>query len=428
MSSPSETETSHKRKLDANLEKFYDEHNVAISQLVDASKENQSNTAFRYRFVQLNPRFDTEETLSRLKHELKDDQPIKVDWLSEQSFYALPAEFSLASSPCFREARLYGMDVSSGAAVAALLSTQFDKNPSEKASISSDNIKPLRVLDLCCCPGLKLCSMADLLSDESTVVGVDISERRMALCKRIVHKYHVQSDATPQLSSCARIQLYCQDGTTYPSQPNLIFDSVVAQEDERHRGSRKRQNKSARARERKRLKQLAEESTSSATDGSKTMELYDHVLVDAECSTDGSIRHVQERMKTGATNSHHNEPTLETNQMLLDENQLTELVDLQKRLLRNGFNLLRPGGTLVYSTCSLSTEQNEKVLEWLLKESTEAYVVPVFFPLVNTGLVTEGSLEGTVRFYPNLGQDSTHLLGDGFFLAKVGKKECQTVL
>ena len=63
-------------------------------------------------------------------------------------FYAVPGDFSVAQSKVFRSGRIYGMDVSSGAAVAALL---------------SDHAPDLRVLDLCCSPRLKLCMIADLL-------------------------------------------------------------------------------------------------------------------------------------------------------------------------------------------------------------------------------------------------------------------------
>jgi hypothetical protein len=129
---------------------------------------------------------------------------------------------------------VYGQDVSSGAAVAALLSDQYDYDNDTNtdtppvdanATVFATNTKAehetvrlaaskteessFRVLDLCCSPGLKLCAIADWLAmnksntnsdtvgsmkKPSTVVGVDISESRTALCKRIVTKYHVDPD------------------------------------------------------------------------------------------------------------------------------------------------------------------------------------------------------------------------------------------
>ena len=49
-------------------------------------------------------------------------------------------------------------------------------------------------------------------------------------------------------------------------------------------------------------------------------------------------------------------------------------------LLRNGFRLLRPGGRLVYSTCSFSLRQNEEVVQWLLDSEAEARLVPAALP------------------------------------------------
>ena len=49
------------------------------------------------------------------------------------------------------------------------------------------------------------------------------------------------------------------------------------------------------------------------------------------------------------------------NEALMDETKLKELTDLQKRLLQNGFWLMKQGGVVAYSTCSLSTEQIKDV-------------------------------------------------------------------
>ena len=61
---------------------------------------------------------------------------------------------------------------------------------------------------------------------------------------------------------------------------------------------------------------------------------------------------------------------------VLDPDRLRSLPQLQRALLRNGFRLLRPGGMLVYSTCSLTRAQNEDVVGWLLEQELDAEVVP----------------------------------------------------
>lgn len=353
-----------------------------------------------------------------------------IPWLDECfGFYAIPGKFSLAQSYVFRSGRVYGMDVSSGAAVAALLSNQR-------------GIRNVRVLDLCCSPGLKLCMTADLLHPSSTVVGVDISEERLAVCKSIVKKYHVDSDTSGRAASAddfpsgARIRLYCADGTKFGSEPDpeLVFDSVAAIEDQKVAGKRKRMNKSARARERKRLKQLSslERKDSCEVVGDSqgqplTGEPFDCVLVDAECSTDGSLKHVQQRaLKAGGGDN-----AFVSNPTLTDPEQLASLVELQKGLISSAFGLLKPGGVLVYSTCSLSTDQNEDVCEWLLKNEKDSFIIPVEFPMAKGNLVVSGSLEGTVRFHPGVTRSSpedgpSFLVGGGFFLAKLGKRNAAT--
>jgi len=304
-----------------------------------------------YRFVRLNPRFDAATTLTRLEAEVaRDPYPLPVPWLSVDAaddehhdcnhtgsyFYALPSDFAIQTSECFQTGRIYGQDVSSGAAVAALMTDRYDqqqqqqdggsheRGEAEAALLASPPAKmegrPLRVLDMCCCPGLKLCAIADLLSTQyplitgqqnegqqpeqyHTVVGVDVSEQRLAVCKRIVYKYQIAAGASDDRDdnndgdkdttcnadqrlhnepSCSedsaasvRIRLYCNDGTAFASpeaageKRNLVFDSIVAREEEEERikssraapagHKRKRMNKSARARQRKRLCELASE-------------------------------------------------------------------------------------------------------------------------------------------------------------------------
>jgi 16S rRNA C967 or C1407 C5-methylase (RsmB/RsmF family) len=440
--------------------------------------------------------------------------PVPVPWLDERmAFYALPGDFSLAQSPCFRSGRVYGQDVSSGAAVAALLSDQYDTDTStgtgtppgdadaavstttnatqEVVLTASKEESPFRVLDLCCSPGLKLCAIADWLlmtqhgdgdsgsmNTPSAVVGVDISESRTALCKRIVTKYHVDPDTckggvdssgSPKQDttegSNVRIRLYCNDGTTFGLESNnqalnLVFDSAAAAEEYRVLGKRKRMNKSARARERKRLKQLigidevpvvvAPEESSLPPPASPgiTVELFDRVLVDAECSTDGSLKHVQQRlMKKEKQRQEDDDPSNpQLIPQLTDDQQLADLVRLQQRLAESGFRLLKQGGYMVYSTCSLSGDQNEGVVSWLLKQHTEARVVPVRFASdlpETSSLIKQGTLPGTIRFVPNTKsyEDSpatsgdgslvspsfpNGLFGGGFFLAKIQKAQRMT--
>ena len=415
--------------LSKELVDFYEKHNVNIQ---------ASSSTDVCRFVRLNPRFQRAETLDLLQEELgEDSKVVPVNWLDNETygFYAIPGTFSISSSACFQSGRIYAMDISSGAAVAALLSSTYDKGSSAHTDVETKSEHSTRILDLCCCPGLKLCMIADLAKD-SAVVGVDVHEQRLSLCKKIVQKYHLDPETRGNQSETSlkpSIRLYCQDGTTFGSpdvDTNLIFDSGVAAEDFAQRGTRKRMNKSARARERKRLKQVASnewystpsqiqtDGTNAQTEGASgtaRFRLFDKVLVDAECSTDGSLKHVEQKIKALSSGEAKNE-------LLTDPQQLADLVDLQKRLISNGFHLLKPGGKMVYSTCSLSVDQNENVVQYLLETFKQSFIIPVSFPEAKSKLVSEGKITGTIRFLPNVGDaDSKALFGGGFFLAKIGK-------
>jgi hypothetical protein len=270
--------------------------------------------------------------------------------------------------------------------------------------------------------------IADLVNTNSSLVGVDISKQRLSLCKNIIQKYHIGnttsgmnlSNILDEVNSARQyrvnIQLYCADGTTYTGEQSttseLIFDSNSAMEELLTRGKRKRMNKSARARQKRRLSELGSEQSNHETS-------FDRVLVDAECSSDGAIRHIEKRQSS----------TVLKEAAWTDSN-MDELVGLQKRLIDSGYRLLKSGGILVYSTCSLSERQNEEVVNWLLKKYNGSFVVPVSFGgSSELEFIQVGGIPGTVRFNPfvlhdkpNNSTERSVLLGGGFFLAKLSKK------
>jgi len=424
---------------------------------------------------------DIQSEVQKSKIEDNEDYPLPIPWLNSKQhgieFFAIPSAFNLNRSQSFKSGRVYGMDVTSGAAVGALLLNLYDEDSrtdigaSTKDDIDVDDIPPLRVLDLCCAPGLKLCMMADLLPPSSMVVGVDVSSQRVSLCKKIIKKYHIDeatcghkhskdNTITPSKSS-ATIRLYCTDGTTFGmngTHEGLVFDSKTALLENESKGKRKRMNKSARAREKRRLKELQQREEEDANDDSKPSEVdvdtsitttakvattssgslkqkrddgkvlplqtFDKVLVDAECSSDGAIRHRNiDKQQPSSSSIPSRIPTW-------NDTNMNELIDLQKRLIESGFRLLKRGGIMVYSTCSLSSMQNEQVIQWLLNKHNDAYIIPVSFAshdkssLQDLPFIKEGSIHGTVRFNPLNIKESKHILpGSGFFLAKIGKRD-----
>jgi 16S rRNA C967 or C1407 C5-methylase (RsmB/RsmF family) len=89
----------------------------------------------------------------------------------------------------------------------------------------------------------------------------------------------------------------------------------------------------------------------------------------------------------------------------------------QEKLIEAAAKMVKPGGILVYSTCSFAPEENEMVIDWLLHKFPNLSVEPLSYG--NPGLTRFGSLRfdgrliNTSRLYP-------HIHGTtGFFIAKL---------
>ena len=95
---------------------------------------------------------------------------------------------------------------------------------------------------------------------------------------------------------------------------------------------------------------------------------FDVILIDAPCSGSGTIRR---------------NPDI---RMLLSQKVLLEHQVLQRQLLQNLWQRLMPGGTLVYSTCSVFSEENDQVIQSFLGSTADALVVR---PSFATGRATQ---------------------------------------
>jgi len=98
------------------------------------------------------------------------------------------------------------------------------------------------------------------------------------------------------------------------------------------------------------------------------------------------------------------------------------LTALQKRLLQKAVALLKPGGTLVYCTCSLEPEEGEQAIAWLLATESGMRRAPVDASEV-AGLAEIVSPDGDLRTLPcHLPHSDPRLGGlDGFYAARLVK-------
>jgi 16S rRNA (cytosine967-C5)-methyltransferase len=131
---------------------------------------------------------------------------------------------------------------------------------------------------------------------------------------------------------------------------------------------------------------------------------FDGVLVDAPCSATGTIRR---------------HPDVA---WLKQEADIEALCALQMRLLRKAVALLKPGGTLVYCTCSLEPEEGEQAIARLLEAESGLARVPIEASEIG-GLTELLTPEGAIRTLPcHLPHDDPRLGGmDGFYTARLRK-------
>lgn len=125
---------------------------------------------------------------------------------------------------------------------------------------------------------------------------------------------------------------------------------------------------------------------------------FDAILLDAPCSATGTIRR------------HPDLPFVK------DGSELPQLVDLQARLFDRALGLLKPGGRLVYCTCSLLAEEGEDQLAAALTRHPGLMVIAPEVAGVDPAWITP---EGALRLRPDYWGDTGGM--DGFFMVCVQK-------
>lgn len=254
--------------------------------------------------------------------------------------------------------------------------------------------------------------IAELMQNRGRVLGVDASESRMMCCRKLMLKHKLASRPPIVLEGTAKesrkqrtkrkreeeeaalfvnascssttasstltaaavktmphpdsgiVRLCIADGSTFEERLEQDSDGIVA---------------------------------SSSTSSAHSLRLYDRILLDAQCTHDGSVRHVDKAIRVGKWG--------DLEDKIFGDDVVARTVELQKALISNAFRLLRPGGVLVYSTCSLTHVQNEGVVEWLVSQrATENEVVQV-----TDALKAFQESEALAKLRPHDAADSTPL-------------------
>lgn len=129
---------------------------------------------------------------------------------------------------------------------------------------------------------------------------------------------------------------------------------------------------------------------------------YDAILLDAPCTATGTIRR------------HPDLPHLK------DKAAIESLVILQKQMLEQAFQWLKPGGQMIYSTCSLLKCEGEEQIAEFLAQNKQAAIEPIDADALGVPrdwLTSEGCLRTLPSYWPEKGGM------DGFFIAKLVKTE-----
>jgi len=125
----------------------------------------------------------------------------------------------------------------------------------------------------------------------------------------------------------------------------------------------------------------------------KFPEFFDKIIVDAPCSGEGMFR---------------------TEPQAITEWSITHTQSCalrQRHILECAIKMLKPGGYMVYSTCTFSTEENEENVSFILENYPEMSLVPVALDGLSDGF----GLTDTKRIFPHLAK------GEGHFLALLKK-------
>lgn len=132
---------------------------------------------------------------------------------------------------------------------------------------------------------------------------------------------------------------------------------------------------------------------------------FDKILVDAPCSGEGTLR------KSPNTMNIWNLKVIEG------------MSRIQKKLASEALKILKVGGEMIYSTCTLSPEEDEEVIQYL-KENFKIKVEKIDIPMITRPGIDswnekkfDEEIKNCCRIYPH-DNDS-----DGFFLARIRKLE-----
>lgn len=99
----------------------------------------------------------------------------------------------------------------------------------------------------------------------------------------------------------------------------------------------------------------------------------------------------------------------------LSEEEIENITKLQRKIMENAWRYVKKGGTLIYSTCTISKAENEDMVKWLTENT------PLKLSCIDTYLPKELICETTKKGYLQL-LPGIHRC-DGFFIARLKRED-----
>lgn len=137
-------------------------------------------------------------------------------------------------------------------------------------------------------------------------------------------------------------------------------------------------------------------------------EYFDKILIDAPCSGEGMFRKDKKMVRAW------------------EEHGPEFFSNIQKSIILQAAGMLRPGGMMLYSTCTFDERENEQIIEHLLKNCPEFRILKIepYFEGFCEGMPDktesgEETLRDTIRIFPHKMQ------GEGHYLALVQKGDAK---
>lgn len=140
------------------------------------------------------------------------------------------------------------------------------------------------------------------------------------------------------------------------------------------------------------------EVSDAACENPELINYADKILLDVPCSGLGIIRR---------------KPDIKYKENITD---FDELLTLQRKILNNAKNYLKPGGIMVYSTCTINPKENLEQIKLFLCENPDFKIDEIKSPHI-TGEIKEKALAGYIEIYPDTEKS------DGFFVCRLKKEE-----